>query len=397
MQKAELGTLTHSELHRFRRGLDDSVSWSKLDDKGLSADLKQARGLLEENLERSVGLQGKALGDPGMLAAYESAKKGYSAARWAERQLTDNLARGQANRWWSLTDSIAQSATTAGTIATGGLTSGLAIGLLAGAANKLVREKGAGVLSVMANRIAKADTKVARSVGRFVRGVRTTPIAIGSPASVDAALAKRSNETRDKAYERAVFALQQPTRPDAIGGLARTAPNAAAALVSKMETGRNYLLRNLPTPPRDPNQLIPMKTPPPDPVRLAAFARRKQVVDRPLSVLDELEAGTLTREHVEALSTVYPQLYTQIRNGVTEQLVTTKKTPSYEQRIQIGVLFQLPTDPSLRPQSIQRTQAMYRKKAEQQPAPTGPIGGPSSVAKAFETKSQSLEAFGLDA
>lgn len=63
-----------------------------------------------------------------------------------------------------------------------------------------------------------------------------------------------------------------------------------------------------------------------DPVRpgeldVSEFRRRYAVVDRPLSALDALCAGYLVPEEVEALKTVYPDLYDLMRQTLEQELI----------------------------------------------------------------------------
>jgi hypothetical protein len=343
------------------------------------------------------------------LAEYKAAKKTYGASKWAVRQLTDNLARGQTNRVFGLTDTLAA---VGGTVLGGGSLVGLATGAGLAVANKLVREKAAGVIAVLADRVAKADVKLHKGVRKFLRpverSVRAETLAAGSEAQlerkarIDKLLGTKKGENRTDAYRRKLLEITENARqgPQAIerklGNIASVAPNAAVGMVAALSRGSGYLQSVAPTGLIDTESLVPhLEKPQVDPVSLAKFARAVQVVEDPLSVLDELEAGTLTRDHVQALRNVYPEIYNDIRMKFADELSQLKAPPAYDRRIQLGTLLELPTDKSLRPSSIATVQSIYQKPPEQPAGPSSPLPR-STMAETLKSESQKLEAGGLD-
>lgn len=108
----------------------------------------------------------------------------------------------------------------------------------------------------------------------------------------------------------------------------------------------------------------------PSSMELAKFERYVQVIEQPLSVFNELSQGTLTREHVEALQAVYPEVYNQIRSRVMQQIVDKGPQLAYERKLQIGILLNIPADSSLQPQTVmQLQQSINAQPEQQQPAP----------------------------
>jgi hypothetical protein len=367
-------------------------------------------GNVVSEFTRPVSIGASKGAGPGFLQEYQAAKKTYGASRWAERQLTDNLARGQTNRVFGLTDTIAA---VGGTVLGGGSVAGLAAGAGLALANKVVREKAAGVIAVLADRVAKADVKLGKGVKKFLRPVeratRAEALAEGAEAQVerkakvDRILGAKKGEPRVEAYRRKLAqiseAAQQGPRAieQKIGNIASVAPNAAVGMAAALSRGNQYLQQVAPTGLVDTESLVPhLQKPLVDPVSLAKFARAVQVVEDPLSVLDELEAGTLTRDHVQALRNVYPEVYQDIRMKFADELSKLKAPPPYERRIQMGTLFELATDKSLRPSSIATVQQGYAAQAEQAPPPPGAPMPQSTMAEAIKTESQKLASGGLD-
>jgi len=102
---------------------------------------------------------------------------------------------------------------------------------------------------------------------------------------------------------------------------------------------------------------------------------------KPLSVLKDLEAGTVRREQVETLRALYPAIYSSIQAKVLEALHTSRSEVSYSQRVLLGVLFGAPTDPTLQPASIRALQSSFTPA---QPAPSGaPRATPGRVRGSF--------------
>src|SRR5206468_727699 len=55
------------------------------------------------------------------------------------------------------------------------------------------------------------------------------------------------------------------------------------------------------------------------------FNRYYEAVNRPTSILKQAAAGTLTPEAIEAVATVYPELYAKIRGAIVEKLAGSPK------------------------------------------------------------------------
>jgi hypothetical protein len=106
-------------------------------------------------------------------------------------------------------------------------------------------------------------------------------------------------------------------------------------------------------------------------------------------VLDAALSGRLTPDHVEAVKTVYPKLYEQMRTSIFEGLTEAKSPLPYGRRIQLGILLDLPTDQTLAPDFVSAIQATYSasEKAGQEP-PTPQLAS-LDVASSLETATQS--------
>jgi hypothetical protein len=115
----------------------------------------------------------------------------------------------------------------------------------------------------------------------------------------------------------------------------------------------------------------------PSSMELAKFERYVQIVEQPLTALDELKNGTLTREHVEALQAVYPEIYKQMQMAVMDKISAGDTKLSYAKKLQIGILLNIPADSSLQPETILQLQQSINPQSEQ--PQTGPQFRPSGM------------------
>ena len=102
----------------------------------------------------------------------------------------------------------------------------------------------------------------------------------------------------------------------------------------------------------------------PSSLELAKFERYLQIAETPLTVLDEVKHGTLTREHVEALQALYPEIYKQIQQRVMTNINSGQWNLSYERKLQLGILLGVPADSSLQPESVLQLQATFAPQEE---------------------------------
>jgi hypothetical protein len=65
-------------------------------------------------------------------------------------------------------------------------------------------------------------------------------------------------------------------------------------------------------------------------------------------VTAEMKAGRLSPSTVKAVKAVYPEVYAAFQSAILENLVEIQKTLPYHARLQLGILFEVPADSSLR-------------------------------------------------
>lgn len=143
--------------------------------------------------------------------------------------------------------------------------------------------------------------------------------------------------------------------------LSSAAPETASHIQQTLVKSVMFLQDKLPKSGYESSPVVGQKQYEPSDSELSKFERYMQIIDAPATAIDELERGTLTREHVEVLQAVYPSIYEALKNEVIRQSQETdsKKQLPYGRRIQLGTLFDMPTDESLLPANIMRLQSNF--------------------------------------
>lgn len=142
--------------------------------------------------------------------------------------------------------------------------------------------------------------------------------------------------------------------------------------------------------------LVGTKTMPPGGLDESEFRRRYLAIDRPLDVLDDLCAGIVVPDQVEALEAVYPQLYASMRLAVEQAMIDSGKPLSYEKDQALMVFLQTDiVDPRIHDELSKAFEAARQRESGQtssgQPAPQpqqkpGGIGDVATQQERLEAK-----------
>lgn len=126
------------------------------------------------------------------------------------------------------------------------------------------------------------------------------------------------------------------------------APELAGELSLKLTQGVMYLSDSLPKPPRINSMFAPGYEWEPSDQELEHFEQKLEVIEDPNVVFEELEAGTLTKYHMDALLNVYPLAYELMKDKIIEASTDLKKPIRYTDRLKLGLLIGAPLDQSVR-------------------------------------------------
>jgi len=189
--------------------------------------------------------------------------------------------------------------------------------------------------------------------------------------------------------------------PEAVrAAVRRSVPASDPDLLKAIESATlrklAYLHKHAPKAP--PPGLLGARPWTPSKVEIEKFARRVRAAEDPVSVLDELEAGTLTPEAADTLRSVYPTLFSDVQMRLISRAAELEADVPYKRRLTISALLDVPLDDSLRPENLAYLQGIYTSGGaspdaagaapggQQPPAPA--VAAPVSVSRLYETPDQ---------
>jgi len=379
LEKNPDAVMSFRQMRDFR--VDADKAWkTKYSDPDMGAFLG-ARNFFEDKLMQSGDKLAPELGAH-FSEGYQASKRGYQAFALLEKNAESGEAAIARNRILGLTDNIVASgaAKVGGMIGSAagplGTAAGAAIGGAAGAiANKMVRSRfnfvapdvleHAAALFKVEKRGALVDRQMAEGVSGFFEKPKARAVL---PASVDI-LRPQRGETRAAAHARVAAEIsrlagdpaEQARRFTAeTGDMGAHAPKITAATAAVQARASQFLASKLPPGHIDQKSLTPhLDKPRISDAERTQFARYLATIDDPTTVLTDMKAGRLTRDQVEALKAVYPKMYDDLRTKVVHQLAEQEEPLPYAKRIQLGTLFDLPTDETMDPAFVRAIQATY--------------------------------------
>jgi hypothetical protein len=157
-------------------------------------------------------------------------------------------------------------------------------------------------------------------------------------------------------------------------GIHDVAPNTSAALDMIGANALAFLGSKMPTRVSEPG--IMAREYKPSSLELSKFERYINAVQDPKQVLEHFSNGKMSREEAETIKTVYPNLFGRMQDKAMEFIGANPNLP-YQKKLQLGILLDTNTDPSLNPQSILALQHNFQA-ANQEPAQTGASSQKSS-------------------
>jgi hypothetical protein len=177
-------------------------------------------------------------------------------------------------------------------------------------------------------------------------------------------------KSRREAYKKAAKII-----PDAVANPEKTArsmgtlvnafsttgaPTVAQQFSQKMTQALQYLDRSLPKPYAPAGFLSKTEFEPSD-SQIAAFERKLKTVMDPFTTFEDLAAGQLTAEQVEALQTVYPKLHLEMQRRVLDWGSKREKPVAYPLRLKLSLLLGIPLEQTVQPEAIAALQMTFAK------------------------------------
>lgn len=283
-------------------------------------------------------------------------------------------------------------------------------GILAGAGTQLASPgKNIMRLAQLENLMGKFNGKIAGGVGKFfARGEEAaqaeragigTRVSRANRARKEAGEAQETTRTRFTTKAEQLRKLQadpshlQASTQAHAAPLASSAPQTASMLGAIAAKAAGFLSAKMPTAPSD---ALTGKKGIPSEGEMGRYLRYSDTVEHPEHAVEDLAKGRLTVEQVDTLKAVYPKIYEELHAKVQAELVdhtTGGKAFTYQQRLQVGLLFDVDSDPSMAPPAINHAQATFSAPPAKPPGGNVSAGGAhSALATAIATPADAMSA-----
>lgn len=318
-------------------------------------------------------------------AEFIEAKALYGALKQIRDIASGAAAREAVNNRLPLTSYIVGGGLGAGAAST---MDGLVTGGLAGAATfagtamarKYLRDSGELLLArtmsritdygEMLNMAGKSEKMIKAAVGSLTRvgDAAAVKFVAPTPPSPEVTL-KQFEKVRDDLNNFAgnpqtLFARMEQMVPEVDGD-----QSINLELIQTMTNSINFLQEKLPVSPIAGQTLLyTNQNSLPSMPSIMRFMRYVETVNDPNSILMHVAGGSLTKEHMEAITTVFPRLYQDQKKYLLQEFAGKQPNLDGARRASLSKFFQQALDPSLQTNFIQNTQQFYeqqRKPIEQ--------------------------------
>lgn len=405
----EPGALNLQAIHRNRMIADD-LAFAESGFAGnsqLAKIAREARSYYNDTLKKQIANQtdeltnimypdGSLLRPSSGLDLFEKANKNYSMSTQVQRYLAPKAAKSE------MPSTLLGAVIGAGGAELLGDVSGSAgVGALAGIlGSKFLRSDLRARLAVL-GKIEQANLAVQKSANsiadRFTKVSELRPVSRALVLSTsDSAYSKdekgRSSSNPQKAYDNISKNLNQAAAdPEKfLERLTRqnmpvytAAPNTSSILDTTLLNGALFLHNKLPKSSKQPNLLTPTtQIYQPTGLEKARFMRYVTAVENPKTSLKNIANGTVSPEEIEALKVVYPSMFKQLQEQVLSKVQGSEDMP-YNKKVELGLLFGVPTDSSLNSETIRNLQSNFTSQNApdngSQPAVAPTLGGAAKL------------------
>lgn len=126
----------------------------------------------------------------------------------------------------------------------------------------------------------------------------------------------------------------------------------------------------------------------PSPAERSKFNRYYRAVNNPLNVLNDMERGYLAPESLEALTAVYPRLYSQMQSSLGEAIAEHRGPIAYQRRLMMSMFMGEDLDDTTDAAAIGANQAAMSGETEESQLQSKAAGSPLTLASRIATPSQ---------
>jgi len=385
---AEEARIPVSKLIDVRQALGD-IAYKEaraLDPNMRVEQLRKMYGRLSELEYKAMDRAEIAMGRGPMKAELQALRKRYQRLAIFKDALTDSMAKVGTNRIVSASDYV---------MAAGALATGHPIGAaLTALGHKVLRERGSAWSAQVLHRIAaygaierataSVDRQIERGIAGFFSPGERAAVRVRRAARAAGSLeAAKSLKERDKDYQERVDRVARATAyADAhadqasrvADSIRQHTPRTAQSLESSILRVTSQLAKTIPNGHVPMDSLTPhLEKPRVSEADKAKFRRADDMANDPIgTTFSRMTKGQLTRTDVENLRNFYPQTYAQITDMALQALGSQTKKLDFNQRMQLGILLDLPADKALGPLLLPTLQQTFGPPApEDEPKDRG--------------------------
>lgn len=365
--------VSFADLDQFRRDLRSVFQPPKPTSGGLPPPvpehaqyLERAERILSDELDNAAESALAKMGrDP---SEYSQLKEQFRNLRQAEDIAGKAALQDLGNRAISPSDYATGMATGLGALMSGNV-GAMALGAAGTIAHKLIRERGRSVVALLADRVAKVDSQIGAAVPRLLgtaaaptaRALMPTALSIG-PRWEQLATAVREYQRDPQAAQ---ARLAAPVR-----AYADDYPQLAGAVQQQIAKTYDFLSTKLPKPlTRAGASLTPeLERTRYQAAEIAKFSRFARGAVSPQEVVKDLASGRVDRDGIEAIKTLYPETFSQLRSKVISEIGTLKEPLPFQRRMLLSLVFDFNGDASLDPAFTSAVQQAHAEQIQQEAA-----------------------------
>lgn len=221
--------------------------------------------------------------------------------------------------------------------------------------------------------------KAARSAPPLASKTLTSVAFGSSPSTISNQLAKKPRQGLAGAYKERERELRELTRRDETGEyrMQRSAREQMAerlkpvravdpVLADRIETIAarrvEFLASKLPKRPDIPVMQVGPDNWRPSDMAMRQFARFVAAVEDPGSVEERLADGSVTPEDAEAIRTVYPEMFADIKARIIASLPDLRESLPYHRRLALSIFSGVPVDPAMDPKILAVLQGNFAEE-----------------------------------
>jgi hypothetical protein len=393
LRAREQAGITLLDTNNMRIDLDKQINWDRISTRdgsltGKGEVLQEIRSILSDEIDRKAKVISEIKDAGQTYNNWLKAKKDYSNTMSAQEFVKSELQRRERNRFISPSDyGSGLGLGIASAVTSGSIPTGLLWGGFSAATNKMMRERGPQFLAGISDDIVKGLSSIQKSTSvidkRIDKAVKTffdtETVRVAAPLSTKILFdskwgrpAKKENlidsyKRNSKEITRLVENINATS--DGLINTTKRMSNIAPKITENMNTKAINLLQLLYD--KMPKKLNrPGYSGRPSDAEIIKWSKYLDAIDDPLSVIEGLSHGRISREGVEVLRVGYPKLYEEVKLKMLNSMAD-REVP-YNKRVLLSILFNTPFEHFMEPNVLATIQGSFEPTQETQ-AQTGNI------------------------